>query len=151
MNERKTERVKQLSVQIEFLFFYTVHGVANDRVTEMLCVHAYLVRSARPQIETAQSPVGKPAPPLPRRPEALIAEDKSELAANLCNALLPPAELIAPQIREAVGQLESFGPLAVNMTGSGSGVYALFENAEYCAYAKSRYRGKFAAYALKTH
>ncbi len=82
---------------------------------------------------------------------ALIAEDKSELAANLCNALLPPAELIAPQIREAVGQLESFGPLAVNMTGSGSGVYALFENAEYCAYAKSRYRGKFAAYALKTH
>ena len=40
--------------------------------------------------------------------------------------------------------------MAVNMTGSGSGVYAVFETAELCAWAESRYRGKFRTYLLKT-
>lgn len=82
---------------------------------------------------------------------AIIAGDKYLLSKTLGNSLMPAAESILPDVLKAYEELKSFNPLAVNMTGSGSGVYALFENAEYCAYAKSRYRGKFAAYCLKTH
>ena len=81
---------------------------------------------------------------------AVIAGDKHALAQNTCNALLQPATKLSEDINEAFEQLKAFDPLAVNMTGSGSGVYALFENAEFCAYAKSRYRGPFTAYQLKT-
>lgn len=81
---------------------------------------------------------------------ALSAGDKRALCKNMNNALAPAAKSLSPDIGVAFGELLSFDPLAVNMTGSGSGVYAVFENAEYCAYAKSRYRGKFKTYCLKT-
>ena len=81
---------------------------------------------------------------------AIISGDKHSLAQALGNSLAPAAQSLLPDIKSAFEQLKGFDPLAVNMTGSGSGVYALFENAEFCAYAKSRYRGSFAAYCLKT-
>lgn len=81
---------------------------------------------------------------------AVIAGDKHALAENMHNSLLQPAMRLSDDIKEAFEQLKAFDPLAVNMTGSGSGVYALFENAEFCAYAKSRYRGSFTPYQLKT-
>lgn len=82
--------------------------------------------------------------------KALAAGDKGALCKTLNNALAPAAKKLSPEIEEAFCELSEFDPLAVNMTGSGSGVYAVFENAEFCAYAKSRYRGKSKAYCLKT-
>lgn len=82
---------------------------------------------------------------------ALSAGDKLALCRSMNNSLAPAARQLSGDIGVAFDELLSFDPLAVNMTGSGSGVYAVFENAEYCAYAKSRYRGKFKAYCLKTY
>lgn len=82
--------------------------------------------------------------------QALLSGDRSALGAHLSNALYPPAAALNPEVMRAYEELESFSPLGVNMTGSGSAVYALFENAEFCAWAKSRYKGKFNAYQLKT-
>lgn len=76
--------------------------------------------------------------------------DLKELAANLNNALTASACALSRGVEKAVAELKEFDPLAVNMTGSGSGVYAIFETAEFCRYAKSRYRGNFRAYELKT-
>ncbi len=81
---------------------------------------------------------------------ALKAGDIRALAGSLCNALTIPAKMLSGSVSKAFEELASFDPLAVNMTGSGSGVYALFETPEFAAYAKSRYKGKFKVYSLKT-
>ena len=81
---------------------------------------------------------------------AVAAQDINGLAAQLTNALMPAAASLSGGIRRCAEELKEFDPLAVNMTGSGSGVYALFENKEFCAYAKSRYRGEARAYILNT-
>ena len=82
--------------------------------------------------------------------QAVENEDKIELAKYICNDLTAPAISLSDEVQTALDELKEFDPLAVNMTGSGSGVYAIFENPEFCAYAKSRYRGKFRAIQLKT-
>lgn len=85
-----------------------------------------------------------------RAENALISDDLKSLSENLSNALATPAICLNGEIKECFDDLRAFCPLAVNMTGSGSGVYALFENREMCDYAKSRYLGKAKAYCLKT-
>lgn len=82
---------------------------------------------------------------------AITSGDLHALSDSVTNALTPAACSLSADIQSAVDELKKFDPLAVNMTGSGSGVYAIFENAEFCRYAKSRYRGKHRAYELKTH
>ncbi|MDE7306310.1 MAG: 4-(cytidine 5'-diphospho)-2-C-methyl-D-erythritol kinase [Clostridia bacterium] len=82
---------------------------------------------------------------------ALLSGDKEALAKNLCNDLAPAAKTLCKEVGVAFDELTAFAPLAVNMTGSGSGVYALFDSAELRAYAKSRYRGKFRTIELKTY
>lgn len=82
---------------------------------------------------------------------ALTQGDAKELAKHMNNALFQAAKRLSPDVAEAYEELMSFDPMAVNMTGSGSGVYALFENPEFCAYAKSRYSGKFETFILKTY
>ena len=81
--------------------------------------------------------------------QAITDGDKYSL--KLGNALTLSAKSLSKEVETAFEQLSSFDPIAVNMTGSGSGVFALFENAEYCAYAKSRYTGAFTPYCLKTY
>ena len=54
MNQRKPPGVKKLSVKFEFLLFQSVNGVADHGIAEVPCVDAYLVRSARVQIEAAK-------------------------------------------------------------------------------------------------
>lgn len=81
---------------------------------------------------------------------ALINGDLAGLGAGLNNALYAPATALNGDIKEAYEQLQSFSPLGVNMTGSGSCVYALFENEEFCRWAKSRYRGKFGSVITKS-
>lgn len=74
---------------------------------------------------------------------ALIAGNLSELGRNLSNGLYNAAVRLNGDISECFSALKEFDPKGVNMTGSGSGVYALFENEEFLRYAKSRYRGKY--------
>ena len=50
----QTPSVQKLSVEAEPLFFYSVNGVADHGIAEVPCVDAYLVRSARVQIEAAK-------------------------------------------------------------------------------------------------
>lgn len=80
---------------------------------------------------------------------ALLNCDAAALGKSLNNDLYAPAIQLNPDIKTAYEELLSFSPLGVNMTGSGSGVFAVFENAEMCAWAKSRYRGKFRSIILK--
>lgn len=82
--------------------------------------------------------------------QALISGDKETLGKCLHNALYAPAAQLNQDVCTAYGELQSFSPLGVNMTGSGSAVFALFPSAEFCGWAKSRYRGKFQCYQLKT-
>lgn len=82
--------------------------------------------------------------------QAVISEDRATLGKCLNNALYAPAATLNPDVKTAFDELISFSPLGVCMTGSGSAVFALFENAEFCAWAKSRYRGKFHCIQLKT-
>lgn len=81
---------------------------------------------------------------------ALINGDIPRLGAELNNALYQPAASLNGDIKTAFEELSSFSPLGVNMTGSGSCVYALFENDEFCRWAKSRYRGKFECIITKS-
>lgn len=81
---------------------------------------------------------------------ALLKGDKEGLGASLFNDLYAPAARLNGAVEEAYEALKGFAPLGVNMTGSGSAVYALFENAEFCEWAKSRYRGDCTLYRLKT-
>lgn len=81
---------------------------------------------------------------------ALTSGDIVALGSALDNALLPAAYALNNAVGGAVVALKEMAPLGVNMTGSGSGVYALFENDQYVGYALSRYRGKCRALALKS-
>ncbi len=82
---------------------------------------------------------------------ALLSGDTAGLGRGLFNALYAPAAKLNDGVETAFKELEEFAPLGVNMTGSGSGVYALFDSAELCAYAKSRYRGRFRCIQLKSY
>ncbi len=81
---------------------------------------------------------------------ALFAGDAAALGACMRNDLYAPAVRLNPDVEKAYNELAEFAPCGVCMTGSGSGVFALFESAEMCAYAKSRYRGKFECIQLKS-
>lgn len=85
-----------------------------------------------------------------RAEELLVSGDKRGFCEFISNDLTSAGKELSPDIEKAVEELKAFDPLAVSMTGSGSGVFAVFENPEFCAYAKSRYIGKFRAYTLKT-
>lgn len=80
----------------------------------------------------------------------LVAGDFEGLGRALCNDLYKPAVALDSGVAEAYEELKSFAPLGVNMTGSGSGVYALFESPEMCAYARSRYTGACECIQFKT-
>ncbi len=74
-----------------------------------------------------------------------------EWAAKLLgNDLYPAATKLNPEVKEALSCLKALSPWGAGMTGSGSGVFALFETRELCEWAKSRYCGNCRAYVLKT-
>lgn len=89
-------------------------------------------------------------PPSDVAAAALESGNLAALGQSLSNALYNAAASVNPDVKKAFGELKAFSPLGVNMTGSGSGVYALFETAELCAWAKSRYRGEFSCIQLKS-
>ena len=76
--------------------------------------------------------------------------DIKEAGRYLTNALYPAAARLNPDVEKALKEAQSFFPLGAAMTGSGSGVLALFETKELCDWARSRYRGKFRTYTVST-
>lgn len=81
---------------------------------------------------------------------AVLAENREEIGKSLSNGLYAAAVRLNSDVEECCAQLKAFDPLGVNMTGSGSGVYAIFENDQFLRYAKSRYRGKHTFITTKT-
>ncbi|MGN0814708.1 MAG: 4-(cytidine 5'-diphospho)-2-C-methyl-D-erythritol kinase [Candidatus Coproplasma sp.] len=81
---------------------------------------------------------------------AVLSGDVQALGKALSNALMPAAAHLNPDVIKAAEELHEFSPLGVTMSGSGSCVYALFENDQFCSYAYSRYRGKYTAIMTKT-
>ena len=81
---------------------------------------------------------------------SLVEGDVEGLGKCLTNDLYLPAATLCADVQKALSEASAFGPLGVQMTGSGSAVLALFESEELCRYAKSRYRGKFRAAVVKT-
>ena len=81
---------------------------------------------------------------------AFSSEDLTGMGAKLSNALYPSAKDLNGDVQKAYDELLAFSPLGVTMSGSGSAVFALFETEELCRWAKSRYKGKFRSYVVKT-
>ncbi len=86
--------------------------------------------------------------------EKCIAELKENgingIGRYLTNDLFHAASVLNQDVTIAYKQAQEFYPLATVMSGSGSCVAALFETEELCRYAKSRYKGKFKTYVVKT-
>ena len=66
------------------------------------------------------------------------------------NDLFRAAYLLNADVGTAYEEARAFSPLGVAMSGSGSCVFALFETQELCEWAKSRYKGKFRSYIVKS-
>lgn len=81
---------------------------------------------------------------------AVLECDAAGLCKSLSNGLKAAAVELNADVGGCIEELESFAPLGVNMTGSGSGVYAVFENDQFLRYAQSRYRGKYRFIPTKT-
>ena len=85
--------------------------------------------------------------------EAVSAYQSGEierLCQTLSNDLFEASKRLNQDVEKAYEELQSFSPMGVTQTGSGSAVFAVFETAELCEWAKSRYRGKFRAIVTKT-
>ncbi len=81
---------------------------------------------------------------------ALDGEQPTDAGRYFMNDLFRAAISLNEDVATAYQEAENLSPLAVNMTGSGSAVYALFESKELCEWAKSRYKGEFATYVTQT-
>lgn len=75
--------------------------------------------------------------------QATCENDQKGIGRYVMNDLYIPALHINSDVQKAYEELQSFSPLGVAMTGSGSCVFALFESMELCRWAESRYKGKF--------
>ena len=82
--------------------------------------------------------------------DALCKGEVNEGGRYLMNDLFVPALHLNSAVETAKKEALCFSPLGATMTGSGSGVIALFETKELCEWAKSRYKGKSRAYVIST-
>jgi 4-diphosphocytidyl-2C-methyl-D-erythritol kinase len=81
---------------------------------------------------------------------AYLSSDLESFGKKLKNDLTLGATALNKDVERGLEELRAFSPLGVGMTGSGSATFAIFETKELCEWAKSRYRGKFRAYVVKT-
>ncbi len=83
--------------------------------------------------------------------QAVIKNDLFAVAGNLKNMLYKPASTILPEIEKLYKILLSYKPLAVNMSGSGSTVYALMNDENSAAELEKKLKNRFCfCKALKT-
>jgi 4-diphosphocytidyl-2-C-methyl-D-erythritol kinase len=80
----------------------------------------------------------------------LHKNDLNEGGRYLMNDLFRAAYSLNTDVGKAYEEAQSFSPLGVTMSGSGSCVFAMFETRELCEWAKSRYKGKFRTYVVET-
>ena len=82
---------------------------------------------------------------------ACLRENRvQDMGRYLTNDLYLPATRLNGDVENAMQTALSFSPIGAVMTGSGSGVLALFEYKELCEWAKSRVKGKLRADVIKT-
>ena len=82
---------------------------------------------------------------------ACLRENRvQDMGRYLTNDLYLPATRLNKDVENAMQTALSFSPIGAVMTGSGSGVLALFEYKELCEWAKSRVKGKLRADVIKT-
>lgn len=129
------EKVERLKVnhKLNFLLLLPAGGVSTAQCYKLYDGTPQDARSCEPALN------------------ALLTGDTERLGKSLFNALYAPAVKLNVGVETAFYELTDFAPLGVNMTGSGSGVYALFDTAEMCAYAQSRYKGKCRCIQLKSY
>ena len=85
----------------------------------------------------------------PRTGRVLELMGSPQWAAKLYgNDLAEAASSLNSDVAAALREARSFSPLGASVTGSGSAVFAVFETAELCEWAKSRYRGKFRTFTV---
>lgn len=82
--------------------------------------------------------------------EGLLSMDEAAVGQSLANDLYKAASTLNEEVEKTLNEARSFSPLGAVMTGSGSGVLALFETKELCEWAKSRYRGNAETVVVKT-
>lgn len=82
--------------------------------------------------------------------DCYLKGDIAGLCEKMKNDLTLGATALNQDVEKGLSELKSFSPLGVGMTGSGSATFAVFETKELCEWAKSRYRGKFRAFVVKT-
>ena len=82
--------------------------------------------------------------------DAYLNGDIAGLCEKMKNDLTLGATALNIDVEKGLQELKSFSPLGVGMTGSGSATFAVFETKELCEWAKTRYRGKFRAFVVKT-
>jgi 4-diphosphocytidyl-2-C-methyl-D-erythritol kinase len=80
----------------------------------------------------------------------LRENDLNEGGKYLMNDLFRAAYSLNNEVGKAYEEAQSFSPLGVTMSGSGSCVLAMFETRELCEWAKSRYKGKYRTYVVQT-
>ena len=80
---------------------------------------------------------------------AAVENDLKGLAGEISNSLTQAAASLSDGIKKCIDELNELAPLAVNMTGSGSGVYALFENKKACISARKSYKGSAKTFILE--
>lgn len=76
--------------------------------------------------------------------------DIVKMGACVKNDLASPAADLNRDVETALKEAASFSPFGCGVSGSGSGVFAMFENEEFCRWAKSRYKGKFKTRIVKS-
>ncbi len=82
--------------------------------------------------------------------DALRKNLVNEVGRYAMNDLFVPALHLNDDVKKAYDEGQAFSPICTVMTGSGSGMLAMFETKELCEWAKSRYKGKFDAYVIQT-
>lgn len=129
----------------------------GERVTPIVCNAELFLIIALPAggVSTAKCYALSDAYPESRHTSAAVQRaicggQLNELGRSLSNGLYPAAAVINPQIRDAFSDLWALGPIGVNMTGSGSAVYALFKDKISRDTALKNYRGQCPALPART-
>ncbi len=74
----------------------------------------------------------------------------NEIGRYVVNDLYIPALHLNLDVATAYREMQDLQPIATGMTGSGSGVFGVFESAKACAKAKKEYKGQFNAIVTRT-
>lgn len=85
-------------------------------------------------------------PPVKDKPDAdafvkKLAENSLEQK-DFFNALYAPAAAINPKVESAYKEMLALSPIGAAMTGSGSGVFGIFESRELCDWAEAKLKRK---------